>query len=108
MTMGFPGSTDRFLTSFGLKETMDVTNDIRYKVRTEKLRVMKEGMDASPKTRIQYASKYASCANYWKYSHEQNIALKKLNTMANKLEIENDLLLGLMRILHVKLNTETL
>ena len=90
MTMGFPGSTDRFLTSFGLKETMDVTNDIRYKVRTEKLRVMKEGMDASPKTRIQYASKYASCANYWKYSHEQNIALKKLNTMANKLEIENE------------------
>lgn len=66
MIMGFPGTTDRFLTSFGLKETMDVTNDIRYKVRTEKLRVMKEGMDADPKTRIQYASKHAQCANYWK------------------------------------------
>ena len=47
MIMGFPGTTDRFLTSFGLKETMDVTNDIRYKVRTEKLRIMKEGMDAA-------------------------------------------------------------
>lgn len=88
MIMGFPGTTDRFLTSFGLKETMDVTNDIRYKVRTEKLRVMKEGMDADPKTRIQYASKHAQCANYWKYSHEQNIALKNLNTMGEKEKIE--------------------
>lgn len=90
MIMGFPGTTDRFLTSFGLKETMDVTNDIRYKVRTEKLRVMKEGMDAEPKTRIQYASKYAQCANYWKYSHEQNIALKNLNTMGEKEKVERE------------------
>lgn len=90
MIMGFPGTTDRFLTSFGLKETMDVTNDIRYKVRTEKLRVMKEGMDADAKTRIQYAAKYAQCANYWKYSHEQNIALKNLNTMGEKEKIERE------------------
>ena len=90
MIMGFPGTTDRFLTSFGLKETMDVTKDIRYKVRTEKLRVMKEGMDADPKTRIQYASKHAQCANYWKYSHEQNIALKNLNTMGEKEKIERE------------------
>lgn len=90
MIMGFPGTTDRFLTSFGLKETMDVTNDIRYKVRTEKLRVMKEGMDADPKTRIQYASKHAQCANYWKYSHEQNIALKNLNTIGEKEKIERE------------------
>ena len=90
MIMGFPGTTDRFLTSFGLKETMDVTNDIRYKVRTEKLRIMKEGMDAAAATRIQYASKYASCANYWKYSHEQNIALENLNTMGEKEKIERE------------------
>lgn len=90
MIMGFPGTTDRFLTSFGLKETMDVTNDIRYKVRTEKLRVMKEGMNADPKTRIQYASKHAQCANYWKYSHEQNIALKNLNTIGEKEKIERE------------------
>ena len=90
MIMGFPGTTDRFLTSFGLKETMEVTNDIRYKVRTEKLRIMKEGMDAAAATRIQYASKYAQCANYWKYSHEQNIALENLNTMGEKEKIERE------------------
>ena len=90
MIMGFPGTTDRFLTSFGLKETMEVTNDIRYNVRTEKLRIMKEGMNAAAATRIQYASKYAQCANYWKYSHEQNIALENLNTMGEKEKIERE------------------
>lgn len=88
MIMGFPGSTDRFTTSYGLENTMDVTNDIRYKVRTEKLAVMRKGMQKDPKVRIQYASKYASCANYWKYSFEQNKALKQLKTMENKQDIE--------------------
>lgn len=90
MILGFPGSTDRYLTSFGLKQTMDVNNSIRFDVRTEKLRVMKEGMNKDQKTRIQYASKYASCANYWKYSNEQNKALKKLNTISHKQEIEKE------------------
>lgn len=88
MIMGFPGTTDRYTTSYGLQNTMDVTNDIRYKVRTVKLAVMREGMEKDQKTRIQYASKYASCANYWKYSFEQNKALKQLNTMGNKQAIE--------------------
>lgn len=88
MIMGFPGTTDRFATSFSLKNTMDLTNDIRYKVRTVKLDIMKNEMDKSPKTRIQYASKYATSANYWKYSFEQNKALKQLNTMGNKEAIE--------------------
>jgi hypothetical protein len=90
MIMGFPGSTERFLTSFGLEETMEVTNTIRYEVRTEILRVMKAGMDADTRTRIQYAAKYAQCANYWKYSHEQNIALRDLNTMAEKQRVERE------------------
>jgi len=90
MILGFPGTTNRYLTSYGLEETMDVTNKIRYEVRTEKLRVMKEGMVKNQKTRIQYSSKYAGCANYWKYSHVQNIALKKLNTMGNKQAIEKE------------------
>ncbi|MCQ4905813.1 S46 family peptidase, partial [Odoribacter splanchnicus] len=42
------------------------------------------------KTRIQYASKYASCANYLKYSFEHNNALKNLNTKGNKESIERE------------------
>ena len=90
MIMGFPGTTNRYLTSFGLEETMKITNKNRYDIRTVKLDVMMKDMLKDPKVRIQYASKHAGSANYWKYSNEQNKALKKLNTMGAKKEIETE------------------
>ena len=90
MILGFPGTTDRFLTSFGLEETMNITNKLRYEIRDVKINILRKEMAASQKVRIQYASKYASCSNYWKYSNEQNKALKNLNTMAVKKQIEAD------------------
>ncbi|MBO4307412.1 MAG: S46 family peptidase [Bacteroidales bacterium] len=92
MVMGFPGTTDRFLTSYGLEETMQISNKLRYEIRTVKINILREEMAASQETRIKYASKYASCSNYWKYSNEQNKALKALNTMAVKKEIERQYL----------------
>lgn len=90
MVLGFPGTTDHFLTSYGLEETMNVSNDLRYKLRTVKINILREVMDADQAIKIKYAAKYASCSNYWKYSNEQNIALKKLNTMALKKDIEKE------------------
>jgi hypothetical protein len=90
MVMGFPGTTDHFLTSYGLEETMNITNKLRYEIRTVKINVLREEMAASQATRIKYASKYASCSNYWKYSNEQNKALKNLNTMGVKKEVEQE------------------
>lgn len=88
MVMGFPGTTERYITSFGLEETMDVTNKLRFEIRDVKIMILREEMKADQKTRIQYASKYARCSNYWKYSEQQNKALKNLNTMGVKKEIE--------------------
>ena len=88
MVMGFPGTTDHFLTSYGLDETMNITNKLRYEIRTVKINILREEMAASQDTKIKYASKYASCSNYWKYSNEQNKALKNLNTMGVKKEVE--------------------
>ncbi|MDE5422269.1 S46 family peptidase [Ancylomarina sp. DW003] len=90
MIMGFPGTTKRYLTSYGLEETMKITNQNRYDIRTVKLDIMMKEMLKDPKVRIQYASKHAGSANYWKYSNEQNKALKKLNTMGAKQEIEDE------------------
>ena len=90
MVMGFPGTTDHFLTSYGLEETMNITNKLRYEIRTVKINILREEMAASQETKIKYASKYAGCSNYWKYSNEQNIALKKLNTMKVKKEVEQE------------------
>ena len=59
MIFGYPGSTDRYLTSFGVQQALDITNPTIVEIRDEKLAIMKAGMDASKRTKIQYASKYA-------------------------------------------------
>ena len=89
MVMGFPGSTDRYLTSYGIKEALDISNPTRIKIRDKKLKIMKEGMDSSQKIRIQYAAKYAQTANYWKYFIGQSKGLKKLKVYEEKQELEN-------------------
>ncbi len=90
MVLGFPGTTNHFLTSYGLKETMEVTNNLRYNIRSVKINILRREMNADQAVKIKYASKYAGCSNYWKYSHEQNIALKKLGTMELKKQIEQE------------------
>ena len=84
MVMGYPGSTDRFLSSHGVKLALDVEQPSRVKIRGRKLELMKEDMDASDKVRIQYASKYASVSNYWKYFIGQQRGLKRLRVYDKK------------------------
>jgi len=90
MIMGYPGGTDRYLTSWGVKETMEITNPVRIDVRTIKQDIMMEDMQANPKVKIQYATKFAHSSNYWKYSIGQNKALKTLNVVADKQKTEAD------------------
>jgi hypothetical protein len=67
MVMGYPGSTDRYLSSYGVKQAVDLYGPAVVRVRDLKLKVMKKYMSADATTRIQYASKYAGVSNYWKY-----------------------------------------
>ncbi len=90
MTFGYPGSTDRYLSSYGIENTMKTTNHLRYEVRTVKLDILKEAMQKDDNTRIMYASKYAASSNYWKFSLGQNNALKNLNVIKEKRDLENE------------------
>ncbi|HOW31128.1 MAG TPA: S46 family peptidase, partial [Bacteroidales bacterium] len=89
MIMGYPGSTDRFATSYTIDWALKTHNPAIVKIRTEKLNIMKQDMDADAATRIKYASKYAGTANYWKFFIGQNKGLKKLNVADRKREIED-------------------
>ena len=89
MVMGYPGSTNRYKTSYGVDYTMQVTNPVRIKVRAKKLEIIDQYMRTSQKARIQYASKYARSSNYYKYSIGQNNGLKNLNVIAKKKELED-------------------
>ena len=90
MVMGYPGRTSRYETSFGVKNTMDVINEVRIEVRKELLDIWGEYMTTSQKARIQYASKYARSSNYYKYSIGQNKGLTNLKAIDKKQAIEND------------------
>jgi len=89
MIMGYPGGTDRYLTSYGVKLAVDESNMTIVKIREEKLAIMREGMDADDAVRIQYASKYARTANYWKYFIGQTKGLKRLKVYDKKVELES-------------------
>ena len=91
MTLGYPGSTDRYLSSWGIDNTMRGVNDVRILVREQKLAILKEAMQRSDQLRIMYASKYASSSNYYKFSIGQNKALNDLGVIAEKQATEADL-----------------
>ncbi len=92
MVMGYPGSTDRFLSSHGVKLALEVEQPSRVKIRGEKLDIMKAEMDLSDEVRIKYASKYASISNYWKYFIGQQRGLKRLNVYDQKKQQEEELM----------------
>lgn len=76
MVMGYPGSTDRFLSSQGVKLALDIKKEqpSRVKVAPRKLEIYKQHMDASNEMRIKYAAKDAQVSNYWKYFIGSNAA----------------------------------
>lgn len=90
MVFGFPGSTDRYLTSYGVQFALDITNPTRVQIRDKRLSILKEDMNADEALRIQYASKYAQVSNYWKYFIGQSQGLKNLNVVEKKQNIEQD------------------
>jgi hypothetical protein len=91
MVFGYPGSTNRYLTSFGVKLAIEESNPSRVKIRAKKLEIMKNSMDADPAVRLAYASKYARVSNYWKYFIGQTKGLKHLDVYNKKVAIENEL-----------------
>ncbi len=78
MIWGYPGSTERYLTSYGVKYNIELYNPTITKIGTTILEKMKEKMDANKVVQIQYASKYASFANFWKSYSGQNRNLIRL------------------------------
>lgn len=89
MVWGYPAVTERYTTSYGIQEAQEYTNQITVAVRTQKLSIIKQDMDANPKVKLQYASKYSESANYWKFYIEDNKGLKRFDVYNKKKEIEN-------------------
>ena len=88
MIMGFPGSTERYLTQSEVRQTMTAQNQAMIDMRTVYLDVLKKYMRESDKIRIQYASKFAGSSNYWKNSIGMNKAIIDNDVLGTKAEQE--------------------
>ncbi len=84
MVMGYPGSTNRYLSSYGITRELEKNQPSVVKIRGERLAILKEDMDADKAVQIKYASKYAGVSNYWKYFIGQQAGLKRLKVYDKK------------------------
>ncbi len=84
MVMGFPGSTRRYLSSYGIQARRDALNDPMQQVRGVKQQVMRRHMDADEAVRIKYDSKYAQSSNYWKNSIGMNKCIDSIGIIQQK------------------------
>ena len=87
MIMGYPGTTNRFMTASELAEQRE-RNEVAIKVRTVRQDVLMADMQADPKIMIQYASKYAGSSNGWKKWIGMNETFAKLGVQDRRAEEE--------------------
>ena len=91
MTMGYPGSTERYLSSYGIQQMRDDQNEPRYQIRGVKQEAMLRHMRASEAVRIKYDSKFAQSSNYWKNSIGMNKCIDSIGLVNQKRAFEQQI-----------------
>ncbi len=90
MVMGYPGRTQEYLPSYAVEQIVNDLNPAKIEVRDAALKVQDGFMRKDNAIKIQYASKYAGIANYWKKWIGETKGLKKSNAVAIKQKFEKD------------------
>ena len=89
MIYGYPGSTNRYENSHGIKLKNEIENPALVALRDMRLKFMHEQMVKDPAVKLKLASDYAGIANYWKFFDGETKQLIKFNTYGKKQEFEN-------------------
>ena len=87
---GYPGTTQRYVTSDAVDLAANVENPIRISLRDIRLKHYNEAMNSSPALRLKYASRVASIANGWKKWQGETIGINRLDGVAQKKAFEAD------------------
>jgi Peptidase S46 len=88
MIWGYPGGTNRYESSYGIKLATDINNPTLVKLRDMRLKYMFEEMKKDPATKLQLASSYAGIANYWKFFDGETKQLLKYDVLGQKRKAE--------------------
>ena len=89
MIYGYPGGTNRYETSYGIKLKNEIENPSLVNLRDLRLKLMHEKMIKDPAVKLKLASNYASVANYWKFFDGETKQLIKFHTLDQKQAYEN-------------------
>jgi hypothetical protein len=84
MIYGYPGSTNRYETSYGVKLKTSIENPSLVALRDVRLKLMYAQMIKDPAVKLKLASNYASVANYWKFFDGESKQLLKFKTYEQK------------------------
>lgn len=90
MILGYPGSTERYLTSYGIEEVMNESNPAQISVFKTVTDVMKTEMDKDEKVRIQLAADYAQLMNGLKLYKTQLDGMRRMDAVGIKTQQEKE------------------
>ncbi len=90
MIFGYPGGTNRYETSFGVKLSTDITSPTLVRLRDMRLKFMFEEMKKDAAIKLQLGSSYASIANYWKFFDGEAKQLLKYDVFGQKQKTEQE------------------
>lgn len=91
MIFGYPGGTNRFETSYGVKLATDIKNPAFVEMRDIRLKAMSEQMRKDPAVKLKLADVFASLANYWKFYDGETKQLLKYDVYGTKKNQEDAL-----------------
>ncbi len=90
LVFGFPGRTNQYLPSYAVSQTVDVLNPAKIGIRESALNIIDKYMRQDEKTRLQYASKFARVANYWKKWIGESTGIKATDGIGKKHKLEKE------------------
>ncbi len=90
LVFGFPGRTNEYLPSYAIEQTVDVLNPAKIAIRDKALKIVDAEMRADPQVKIQYASKFARIANYWKKWIGESQGIKATDGVGKKQRFEKE------------------
>lgn len=88
MIYGYPGGTNRYEISYGVKLKNEIDNPSLVGLRDVRLKAMHERMVKDPAVKLKLADSYSSIANYYKFYKGETEQLEKYHVYENKQAFE--------------------
>lgn len=92
MVIGFPGHTNRYLSSYAVEEKYAVRNPVVVEARHSRMDIIRASMEADSTVRMAYADRFFSLANYADYARWENICLRRYDVVGRYRARERDIM----------------